>query len=245
MADELILLFSAAEKDPNKVFYFVTKKALCEEAEEWINDLPETLVTRFSVDDMDSVTTDTHPTRSYQVIPSENTDDAVSAYNLILVGNIFTNGYVSGAEPNVIEIVEEDVLEKCWKALSRSVYLNTATDTTHYSTVSGITENNYPAKSTATAHKEKEWRALVECTAALEKVAEDLAATEKANQIEFECKNAEWKQNQKQTITELQEKNETFTRTMITENLDKLLQESEEAKEKNKEMEEWQIAFDT
>ena len=31
---------------------------------------------------------------------------------------------------------------------------------------------------------------------------------------------------------------------MITENLDKLLQKSEEAKEKYKEMEEWQIEFD-
>ena len=50
--------------------------------------------------------------------------------------------------------------------------------------------------------------------------------------------------SQKQTLTDLQEKNETFTRTMITENLDKLLQESEEAKEKSKEMEEWQIEFD-
>eukprot|EP00957_Ditylum_brightwellii_P097836 7450372-Ditylum_brightwellii.AAC.3 len=78
----------------------------------------------------------------------------------------------------------------------------------------------------------------------MEGSAKDLAATEKANQIEIEHKNAEWKQTQKQTITELQEKNETFTRIMITENLDKLLQESEEAKEKNKEIEEWQIAFD-
>eukprot|EP00957_Ditylum_brightwellii_P066100 5013976-Ditylum_brightwellii.AAC.1 len=43
---------------------------------------------------------------------------------------------------------------------------------------------------------------------------------------------------------ELQEKNETFTRTMITENLDKLLKESEEVKEKNKEMKEWRVAFD-
>eukprot|EP00957_Ditylum_brightwellii_P209281 15361076-Ditylum_brightwellii.AAC.1 len=71
-----------------------------------------------------------------------------------------TNGYVLGAEPKVIEIIEEDVLEKCWKAPPRSVYSNTATDTTHYSMVSGITENNSPDKSTATAHKEKEWKAL-------------------------------------------------------------------------------------
>eukprot|EP00957_Ditylum_brightwellii_P190063 14468958-Ditylum_brightwellii.AAC.1 len=171
-------------------------------------------------------------------------DNADSAYNSILAGDMFINGYVSGDEPKVIKIVEEDVLEKCWKAPPRSVHSNTATDTTHYSTVSGITKNNSPAKSTTTVHKEKEWKALVERTAALEKAVEDLAATEKANQIEFERKNAEWMQNQKQTITELQEKNETFTRTMITENLDKLQQEVEEAKKKNKEMEKWCIESD-
>eukprot|EP00957_Ditylum_brightwellii_P142436 10852143-Ditylum_brightwellii.AAC.1 len=131
-------------------------RALCEEAEAWIDNLPEILVTRFLVDDMDSVTTGINPKCSYQVIPSDNTDDAVSVYNLILVGDMFTNGYVSGDELKVIEIVEEDVLEKCWKASPCSVYSNTATDTTHYSTVSGIMENNSPPKSTASAHKEKE-----------------------------------------------------------------------------------------
>eukprot|EP00957_Ditylum_brightwellii_P155267 11820234-Ditylum_brightwellii.AAC.2 len=77
-------LFSAVEKHPNSMYYFVTKKALHEEAEAWINVLPETLVTRFLVDNMDSVTTDTNPTRSYQVIPSDNLDHAVSVYNSIL-----------------------------------------------------------------------------------------------------------------------------------------------------------------
>eukprot|EP00957_Ditylum_brightwellii_P042776 3239005-Ditylum_brightwellii.AAC.1 len=75
-ADELRHLFSAVEKDPNKVYYFVTKKILQDEAELWINNLPETLVTRFSVDDMDNVTTDSHPTHSYRVIPTEHTNDA-------------------------------------------------------------------------------------------------------------------------------------------------------------------------
>eukprot|EP00957_Ditylum_brightwellii_P072119 5482336-Ditylum_brightwellii.AAC.1 len=94
-----------------------------------------------------------------QVIPSENTDNAVS-HNSILASAMFTNRYMSGNETKVIEIVEEDVLEKCWKAPPCSVYSNTATDTTHYSTVSGIIENNSPTKSTMTAHKEKEWKAL-------------------------------------------------------------------------------------
>eukprot|EP00957_Ditylum_brightwellii_P156323 11898333-Ditylum_brightwellii.AAC.1 len=62
---------------------------------------------------MDSVTTDINPTCSYQVTPSDNTDDAVSVYNLILAGDMFSNGYVSGDEPKMIKIVEEDVLEKC------------------------------------------------------------------------------------------------------------------------------------
>eukprot|EP00957_Ditylum_brightwellii_P087018 6623697-Ditylum_brightwellii.AAC.1 len=113
MLDKSTCLFSAVEKDPSIVYYFITKKALCEEAEAWINDLPETLVTRFLVDNMDSVTTNTNPMRSYQVIPSENTDDTVSAYNSIMAGNMFTNGYVSGDKPKVIEILEEDVLKKC------------------------------------------------------------------------------------------------------------------------------------
>eukprot|EP00957_Ditylum_brightwellii_P159223 12118697-Ditylum_brightwellii.AAC.1 len=64
-SDESNRLFSAVEKEPNNVLYFVTKKALRKEAEEWINDLPETLVTRFLVDDMDNVTTDTQPMHSY------------------------------------------------------------------------------------------------------------------------------------------------------------------------------------
>eukprot|EP00957_Ditylum_brightwellii_P174568 13292054-Ditylum_brightwellii.AAC.1 len=66
------------------VMGLLTKRALPEEAEVWFDDLPETLVTRFLVDDMESVTTDINPMRSYQVIPSDNTDDDVSVYNLIL-----------------------------------------------------------------------------------------------------------------------------------------------------------------
>eukprot|EP00957_Ditylum_brightwellii_P039723 3005661-Ditylum_brightwellii.AAC.1 len=81
MLDESTRLFNAVEKDSNNVYYFVTKKALCEEPEAWIDGLPETLVTRFLVDDMDNITTDIDPMRSYRVIPFENTDDAVSVYN--------------------------------------------------------------------------------------------------------------------------------------------------------------------
>eukprot|EP00957_Ditylum_brightwellii_P006430 488260-Ditylum_brightwellii.AAC.1 len=43
-SDESTRLFSAVEKDPNNIYYFVTKRALQEEAEAWIDDLPETLI---------------------------------------------------------------------------------------------------------------------------------------------------------------------------------------------------------
>eukprot|EP00957_Ditylum_brightwellii_P168786 12847416-Ditylum_brightwellii.AAC.1 len=134
MADGSTHLFSAVEKDPNNVYYFVTKKILCEEAEMWIDDLPETLVTRFLADYMDSLTTDTHPMHSYRFLPTENTNDAVSAYNSILADEMVANGSVEGDEPEVIEIAEEDVLENCWKAPPHSVYLNTETETTQTST---------------------------------------------------------------------------------------------------------------
>eukprot|EP00957_Ditylum_brightwellii_P133250 10160498-Ditylum_brightwellii.AAC.1 len=35
MSDKSTRLFSAVEKDPNSVYYFVTKKALREEVEAW------------------------------------------------------------------------------------------------------------------------------------------------------------------------------------------------------------------
>eukprot|EP00957_Ditylum_brightwellii_P074380 5650926-Ditylum_brightwellii.AAC.1 len=62
-ADKTKHLFSAVEKDPNKVYYFVTSRILREEAELWINNQPETLATRFLKYDMNNVTTDSHPTR--------------------------------------------------------------------------------------------------------------------------------------------------------------------------------------
>eukprot|EP00957_Ditylum_brightwellii_P090992 6928449-Ditylum_brightwellii.AAC.1 len=65
-ADKSKHLFSAIEKDPNEVYYFVTSKVLQEEAELWIDNLPETLATWFSEYDMNNVTTDYHPTRSYR-----------------------------------------------------------------------------------------------------------------------------------------------------------------------------------
>eukprot|EP00957_Ditylum_brightwellii_P023701 1788900-Ditylum_brightwellii.AAC.1 len=55
-----------------------------------------------------------------------------------------------------MEIVEEDVLEKCWKAQPLSVYSNTATDTTHYST-----KTTSPQKAPQPLIKKKNGRLLM------------------------------------------------------------------------------------
>eukprot|EP00957_Ditylum_brightwellii_P032122 2435992-Ditylum_brightwellii.AAC.1 len=54
---------------------------------------------------------------------------------------------LGGTAPDEVAIVEEDVLENCWKAPTRSIYLHSGTDATLSSTVSGITDVNSPQKS--------------------------------------------------------------------------------------------------
>eukprot|EP00957_Ditylum_brightwellii_P179716 13690255-Ditylum_brightwellii.AAC.1 len=83
---------------------------------------------------MDNVTTDSHPTRSYRVIPTEHTNDAVLTYNSILADEMAVDESSGGNDLEVIAIVEEDVLENCWKAPTRSVYLKSGTDATLTST---------------------------------------------------------------------------------------------------------------
>eukprot|EP00957_Ditylum_brightwellii_P170851 13003995-Ditylum_brightwellii.AAC.1 len=129
-ADKSKHLFSAIKKDPNEVYYFVTRKILRDKAELWIDNLPETLATRFSEYDMDNVTTDSHPTRSYRVIPTEHTNDAVLAYNSILANEMTVDASLGGIDLEVVAIVEEDVLENCWKAPTRSIYSKSGTDAT-------------------------------------------------------------------------------------------------------------------
>eukprot|EP00957_Ditylum_brightwellii_P107107 8172191-Ditylum_brightwellii.AAC.1 len=101
-------LFSTIEKDPNKVYYFVAKKVLLDEVEHWIDELPELLIRCFSPPDMDKITTDTHPTRSYRVLPIKHTEDTVSVYNTMLFNLIAAN---ASNKPNVANIIEEDFLE--------------------------------------------------------------------------------------------------------------------------------------
>eukprot|EP00957_Ditylum_brightwellii_P050011 3790989-Ditylum_brightwellii.AAC.2 len=84
MADKSRRLFNAIERDPNNVYYFCTKYISKEEAENWIDTLPELLSHCFSAEEMDSVTTETHPSCSYQDYPKENTDDAASVYDTLL-----------------------------------------------------------------------------------------------------------------------------------------------------------------
>eukprot|EP00957_Ditylum_brightwellii_P128782 9823776-Ditylum_brightwellii.AAC.1 len=54
---------------------------------------------------------------------------------------------LGGIDPEDVAIVEEDVLENCWKAPARSIYLKSGTDATLTSTVSGITNIDSPRKS--------------------------------------------------------------------------------------------------
>jgi hypothetical protein len=151
---------------------------------------------------------------------------------------------LGGIAPDDVAIVEEDVLENCWKAPTRSIYLHSGTDATLSSTVSGITDVHSPQKSVHADNDAEVWNELVKRTELLEKAADNLAKTEKTNQEVLEQKNTEWEEKQTQMLCDMQEKNEAFTRDMITENFDKLLNESEEAKKKNKKMEEWRVAFD-
>eukprot|EP00957_Ditylum_brightwellii_P208173 15356164-Ditylum_brightwellii.AAC.1 len=78
-----------------------------EEAENWIDDLPELLARHFPPSVMDKVTLDSQPTRSYRVLPTENTDDAVLVYNTILSGNMGATS-PEGNDPDAIAVVKED-----------------------------------------------------------------------------------------------------------------------------------------
>eukprot|EP00957_Ditylum_brightwellii_P069393 5267752-Ditylum_brightwellii.AAC.1 len=83
---------------------------------------------------MDSVTTDTHPTRSYRAVPTKNTNKAASVYNSILADMIKAEKATIGNASEAAAVVEEDILEKCWKAPPRSVYSTSETSKTHDST---------------------------------------------------------------------------------------------------------------
>eukprot|EP00957_Ditylum_brightwellii_P124056 9456748-Ditylum_brightwellii.AAC.1 len=86
MEDRSRCLFNAIKRDPNYVYYFCTKHTFKEEAENWIDTLPDLLSHSFSDEEIDSITTETHPSCSYQAYPAENTDDAAAVYDTLLSG---------------------------------------------------------------------------------------------------------------------------------------------------------------
>eukprot|EP00957_Ditylum_brightwellii_P102769 7831732-Ditylum_brightwellii.AAC.1 len=86
---------------------------------------------------------------------------------------------LGGIAPDDVAIVEEDVLENCWKAPTHSIYSNSGTDAMLTSTVSGITDINSPRKSVHADQDDEVWNELVKRMEILEKAAEDLAETEK------------------------------------------------------------------
>eukprot|EP00957_Ditylum_brightwellii_P022401 1690516-Ditylum_brightwellii.AAC.1 len=81
-------------------------------------------------------------------------------------------------------VVEEDILEKCWKAPPRLVYSTSETSNTHASTVSAITES--PGKSITLPRSDAAWATLVDRMAALEKAVENLVISGKKTQEESE-----------------------------------------------------------
>eukprot|EP00957_Ditylum_brightwellii_P034192 2591186-Ditylum_brightwellii.AAC.1 len=93
---------------------------------------------------------------------------------------------LGGIDLEFVATVEEDVLENCWKAPTRSIHSKSGTDETLTSTVSGITDSNSPRKLLPTDQEDEVWNALVKQTEVLKKAAEDLVATEKDNQEKLE-----------------------------------------------------------
>eukprot|EP00957_Ditylum_brightwellii_P121505 9266990-Ditylum_brightwellii.AAC.1 len=61
---------------------------------------------------MDSVITDTHPTRSYRAMPTAHTNEAVSVYNSILDDMMNEDEATIGNASEAVAVVEEDILEK-------------------------------------------------------------------------------------------------------------------------------------
>eukprot|EP00957_Ditylum_brightwellii_P002075 159687-Ditylum_brightwellii.AAC.1 len=147
-------------------------------------------------------------------------------------------------------MAEGDVLENCWMAPPCSVYSRTETGSTCESTVSRITgSNKSPTKNGSKLLGDKAWNVLIGWTDALEKATEDIAEAEKKHQEECTKQQEEAKKDQEEALKEVEEKqaealdnfkqqSEELTRSLISENLDKLLKESEEIKAKCTELEE-------
>eukprot|EP00957_Ditylum_brightwellii_P169025 12865570-Ditylum_brightwellii.AAC.1 len=120
------------------------------------------------------------------------------------------------------------------------------------STCNRITNSNTTPRKFKTQEDEV-WEVLAKRTDALKKVAEDMAEAGKRKQEEYATQSEARKKatgstqghRKKQTedFTQLKQQLKDFTRNMISENFDKLLKESEEIKEKSKEIKEWRASF--
>eukprot|EP00957_Ditylum_brightwellii_P007398 560352-Ditylum_brightwellii.AAC.1 len=83
-ADNLMLLFTLVDSDPNKVYYFCTETVHQEEAARWPYPIPEFLCKNFMLDYISSITTEQESERSYKENPAKNTNDAVKAFDTVL-----------------------------------------------------------------------------------------------------------------------------------------------------------------
>eukprot|EP00957_Ditylum_brightwellii_P097853 7451874-Ditylum_brightwellii.AAC.1 len=113
-------LFTSIERDPNNIYHFCTMKKLKDEACDWIDKLEESLGNLFSSAEIDDITTGASITRSYKVVPSENAQEAATAFeNYLESRQVSVNVYEEHVESS------EDHLENCWKEPPRSVYSRT------------------------------------------------------------------------------------------------------------------------
>eukprot|EP00957_Ditylum_brightwellii_P077209 5867375-Ditylum_brightwellii.AAC.1 len=121
MAHRSRRLFNVIKRDPNVVYYFCTKYIFKEEAENWINTLPDLFSHSFSDEEIYSITTETHHSYSYQVYLAENTDDAASVYDTPLSGRMILEGDSVNKE---IEIIDENNVDNCWKTPPVYIFLH-------------------------------------------------------------------------------------------------------------------------
>eukprot|EP00957_Ditylum_brightwellii_P187868 14304086-Ditylum_brightwellii.AAC.1 len=146
------------------------------------------------------ITTDAHPTHSYRVLPTEHMEDTVLVYNTVLSNLIAAD---TSSKPDVVNIVEEDILGTVGPPPPCSVYSRTDTNSTQNLTVSAITDNNKsPTKQASNILEEKDWDALVERTDALKKAADNIASAEKKSQEEQDKQHVGAEKMQKEAIKE-------------------------------------------
>eukprot|EP00957_Ditylum_brightwellii_P199149 15180721-Ditylum_brightwellii.AAC.1 len=165
-------------------------------------------------------------------------EGTVSVYNTV------PSNLIAADASSKANAVEEDILDNCWTAPPCSVYSRTDTDSTQSLTISAIIVNNRSPTKQAKR------------TNAIEKAADDIASAGKKAQEKCDKQFAEDEKTQKEAIKEVEKRHyaalieaetkqldpliafkmqmEEATRNIISENFDKLLQQSGEIKAKIK-----------